>query len=89
MNNYRSVDQRVINSFMLQAAKLVHEAALAGVILTIERRPLKPFATGYTEAMIEARPARLLSPETHQAMWDAVKGERAIPAPPEASRVTW
>ena len=40
------------------AEQLVQHAQRAGLIVTIERRPLKPLAMGHEEYVIETRPAR-------------------------------
>ena len=45
-------------AILFEAAALVHKAALMGVILEIERTPLKPLAMGHHEATISVWRAR-------------------------------
>lgn len=40
------------------AEQLIQHAQRAGLVVTIERRPLKPLAMGHAEYVIETRPAR-------------------------------
>lgn len=40
------------------AHQLINSAQRAGLVITIERRSLKPFAMGHQEYVIETRPAR-------------------------------
>lgn len=45
----------------LQAAELIERAVSLGIVVTIERRALKPLAMGHAEYRIETRPARAKS----------------------------
>ncbi|MDO8777050.1 MAG: hypothetical protein Q7K57_51750 [Burkholderiaceae bacterium] len=45
----------------LQATELIERAAALGIVVTIERRALKPLAMGHAEYHIETRPARVAS----------------------------
>jgi len=57
-------------TILLEAAALVHKAALMGVILEIERTPLKPLAMGNHEATISVWPARNVEAE-RERQWRA------------------
>lgn len=59
-----------IEHIRANAEMLVTLAEAHGVVLTIERKPLAPFAMGHSEHVIEVRPARELvaiAPKTGRA----------------------
>ena len=62
---------------LLEAAALVHKASLMGVILTIERTPLKPLAMGHHEATITVYPARSMDAERRR-MWQDELARRSF-----------
>lgn len=49
------------DAIKLQAAELIESAVALGIVVTIERRALKPLAMGHAEYHIETRPARVAS----------------------------
>ena len=55
---------------MLEAAALVHKAALLGVIVEITREPLQPLAMGHHQAVINVWTARNQDAK-REAMWSA------------------
>ena len=58
------------STYLLRFATLVKQAEDAGLIVTIERQPLKPLAMGNAQTVIDIRPARD-SKAHRQAMWVA------------------
>lgn len=44
--------------FQKKAERLVVDAARAGLVVTIEQRPLRPLAMGNHETVVSVRPAR-------------------------------
>jgi hypothetical protein len=56
-------------TYLLRFAALVKQAEDAGLIVTIERQPLKPLAMGNAQTVIDIRPARAPAPETRQQQW--------------------
>lgn len=46
------------STYLLRFAALVKQAEDAGLIVTIERQPLKPLAMGNAQTVIDIRPAR-------------------------------
>lgn len=66
----------------LRAAELIHDAANAGFIVTIEREPLRPLAMGHHLAVIDVYPARLLQDDTLRnsavLAWDEERRKRGV-----------
>lgn len=47
-----------VEEIRAKAQLLLADATLAGVVLTIEQRPLKPLAMGHYESIVSVRAAR-------------------------------
>lgn len=47
-----------LESIRISAELLVHRAAVYGVVLTIEQKPLTPLAMGHYETTVSVRPDR-------------------------------
>lgn len=62
---------------MLEAAALVHKAALLGVIVEITREPLQPLAMGHHQAVINVWTARNQDAK-REAMWSAELNARRL-----------
>lgn len=75
MQNLDSLDTSC-RAVLLEAAGLVHKAALIGVIVEITREPLKPLAMGNHEAVISVWTARDLSAE-RERLWKQELERRA------------
>lgn len=59
--------QEKLARFQRHAQQLVEFAERAGLVLTIERRPLQPLAMGHAETVVDVRPARVMAAEAGAA----------------------
>ena len=46
------------HDYKARAEQLVAEAQRAGLVITVEQRPLQPLAMGHYETVVSVRPAR-------------------------------